>query len=249
MGSAVSSSHVVSATPSYSGSGLTPFPCSTMEFLTREAVLLELLQCESFSRPAVLHKLLQQGSLSGYSSVGALQGSHILSLNLLQHGFIRPWVCRFWQDPAPVLVSTGYRWTSATLWTLMVHVATSAWLAPQAAGGSHFWCLEHLLPVLHWPWCLQDCSSHILSLLFAATADRFGLFSPIYNMLSQMLHYHPPWSWPWPMAALSWSWLEDAETNENKIIYALLPIRNYEAVFSHFLWSTTSVCCFGRKRP
>lgn len=48
----------VSATSSSSGQGLlTFFPCSCVE------VLCELLQHEPFSQPAVLQKLLQQGSL------------------------------------------------------------------------------------------------------------------------------------------------------------------------------------------
>ena len=64
MGVWVSSSHVVSATPSSSGGeGLTLFPCSSVGSLPRETVLHELLQCESFPQAAVLHKLLQCGSL------------------------------------------------------------------------------------------------------------------------------------------------------------------------------------------
>ena len=64
VGFAVSSSHVVSATPSSSGGGLlTPCPCSSMmRSLSRETALYKLLQRESFPRAAALHKLPQCGS-------------------------------------------------------------------------------------------------------------------------------------------------------------------------------------------
>lgn len=32
--------------------------------------------------------------------------------------------------------------------------------------------LEHLLPLLHWPWCLQSCSPHMFSLFSAAVAQQ-----------------------------------------------------------------------------
>ena len=55
MGVAVSSSHVVSATPSSSGGGLlTLFPCSSVRSLPQETVLHELLQRDSFSQATVL---------------------------------------------------------------------------------------------------------------------------------------------------------------------------------------------------
>jgi len=64
MGVAVSSSHVVSAAPSSSGGGLlTLFPNSSMKSLSRDTVLHELLQCESFPWAAALHDLPQRGSL------------------------------------------------------------------------------------------------------------------------------------------------------------------------------------------
>jgi len=60
----VSSPHVFSAAHSSSGGGLlTLFPCSSLRFLSRETVLHELLQCESFPRGAALHELPQRGSL------------------------------------------------------------------------------------------------------------------------------------------------------------------------------------------
>jgi len=61
----ISSSHIVSATPSSSGGGLLALcPCSIVGSLPRETVVHELLQCESFPQGATLHELLQHGSLS-----------------------------------------------------------------------------------------------------------------------------------------------------------------------------------------
>jgi len=57
MGVAVSSSHVVFATPSSSGGGLlTLFPCSNVRPLSWEIVLHKLLQCESFPQAAALQE-------------------------------------------------------------------------------------------------------------------------------------------------------------------------------------------------
>jgi len=82
MGTAGSSSHVVSAAPSSSGRGLlTLCPCSSVRSLSRETVLHKLLQCESFLKAAALHKLPQwvlpagcSSSGTGCSSVGPPQG-------------------------------------------------------------------------------------------------------------------------------------------------------------------------------
>jgi len=63
MGVVVSSSRVVSAAPCPSGGGhLTLCPCSSVRSLSRETVLHELLQRESFPRAAALHELPQRGS-------------------------------------------------------------------------------------------------------------------------------------------------------------------------------------------
>ena len=84
MGVAVSSSHVVSAAPSFSGEGLlTLFPCSSVGSLPRGSAHHELLQRESFARAAVLHKLLQRGLCH---EVTAFFGpSHLLRCGVL-HG-------------------------------------------------------------------------------------------------------------------------------------------------------------------
>jgi len=64
MGATVSSSHIVSATPSSSGGRLlTLFPCSSARSLSQETVLHNLLECESFPWAAALHELPQRGSL------------------------------------------------------------------------------------------------------------------------------------------------------------------------------------------
>jgi len=63
-GVAVSSSHVVSATPSSSGGGLlTLFPSFSVRSLSWETVLHKLLQGESFPWAAALHELPQCTSL------------------------------------------------------------------------------------------------------------------------------------------------------------------------------------------
>lgn len=43
--------------------------------------------------------------------------------------------------------------------------AASPWSSPPASGEAQLQCLEHLFPLLiHWPWCLQHCSSCTISL-------------------------------------------------------------------------------------
>lgn len=53
------------------GRGVRVLPCSSREFLSWETVFHELLQCESIPQAAVLHRLLQRGSLfPGVSPLG-----------------------------------------------------------------------------------------------------------------------------------------------------------------------------------
>lgn len=64
--------------------------------------------------------------------------------------------------PHPVL------WISAPPWTSRgcKGIAASPWAVPWAAQESQLWHLQCLLPLLlHWPWCLQCCSFHMVSLL------------------------------------------------------------------------------------
>ena len=51
--------------------------------------------------------------------------------------------------------------------------SASSWSALQAARASLLQRLQHLLPLLlHWPWCLQSCSSYIFSLLSTAAVEQ-----------------------------------------------------------------------------
>ena len=62
----------------------------------------------------------------------------------------------------------GCRFISAPPWISICCPGQPAppWSLPQAAGESLLQCLEHhLLLLLHWPWCMQGCFSHVVSLL------------------------------------------------------------------------------------
>lgn len=49
------------------------------------------------------------------------------------------------------------------------HLSAPVWSLPQAARVSLHWCWENLPQLLlHWPWCVQSCSSHLFLLLFWA---------------------------------------------------------------------------------
>jgi len=196
MGIAVSSPHIVSATPSSSGGGLlTLCPGSCMGSLPWEAVLHKLLQLESCPQATALHELLQHGSPTG---------SQVLPANLLQCGLLSPRGHRSCQEPAsaqashgvtasfrhaPALASGPPRAAGGDLlhrglpWAAGgQHVSSQS--SPQAAGEYLLRCLKHLLPLLlHWPWCLQSCFSHLFSLLSPAViAIVQGLF-PILNYI------------------------------------------------------------------
>ena len=198
MGVVVSSSHVVSAAFSSTGGGLlTHFPCSNVGSLPCETVLHKLLQCESFPRAAGLHKLLHCGSLPQAAAfqeqttpVWVHHGiTSPASKPALGWDPLSPWVHRSCQEPAaartPHGVTTSFRHPPAPLWGPLCAAGgdllhrgppwatggqpASPWSSPQAAGESLLRYLEHLLPLLlHWPWCLQSCFSHIFSLLFPA---------------------------------------------------------------------------------
>jgi len=128
MGVMVSSSHIVSTTPSSSGGGLlTLFPCSSRR--KQETVLHKFLRHESFPWATALHKLPQCGSLSrghkpwqqtcsGVSS--SLHSSAGPGISLLQHslptGPQLPSGIHFLWCVAPF---TGYRWRSAPPWMSM----------------------------------------------------------------------------------------------------------------------------------
>jgi len=128
MGVTVSSSHVVSATPSSSGGGLlTLYPCSSVkdphgrQFST------------NFSNVSPSHGLqlfMNCPSVGPFQGVQTFRnrlfqrevppGSQALPENLLQSGFLSPWVCRSWQEStpawAPHRVTASFRHTSAPAW-------------------------------------------------------------------------------------------------------------------------------------
>jgi len=140
MGVAVSSSHVVSATPSSSGGGLlTLFVCSSVRSLSRETVLHKLLQRESFPWGAVLHKLPQCGSLP-QGAVLQEQAAPAWVLHRVTSPANKPapaWASlsprahRTWQEPAAIQASYGVTASSP-------HTSGSAWGLPWAAGGDLF---------------------------------------------------------------------------------------------------------------
>jgi len=101
------------------------------------------------------------------------------------------------QQPAPAWAP---HWVTASFG----HPPAPAWGSPWAAGGdllrglqghslphhallhglqgNLLWSLEHLLPLLlHWPWCLQSCFSHIFSFLLSAAKCCYAGFFPLPN--------------------------------------------------------------------
>jgi len=124
-------------------------------------------------------------------------GSQVLPASLIRHELLSPWVRSSWQKPAPprgsprghrgaphgVTASFGHPrapvwgppWAAGGYllhrgppWTAGAQPA-SPWSAPWAEGEPLLWCVEHLLPpLLHRPWCLQSCFSHMFLLLSPA---------------------------------------------------------------------------------
>ena len=155
-----SSSHVVYAAASSSGGGLfTLFPCSSVGSFPWETVLHELLQHEFFPRGAVL----QEQAAPGWVPHGVTSPAS----KLLQRGLLSPRGHRSCQEPAPAWashrVTTSFGHPPALTCgppqaaggSLLHHgppwvqgTAASPWAAPQAAGESLLWLLEHLLPLL-----------------------------------------------------------------------------------------------------
>jgi len=113
MGVTVSSSHVVSAAPSSSGGGLfILFPCSSVRSLSRETVLHELLQRESFPRAAALHKQLQ-------------------------HGFF-PWSSVFQEQAAPAWVPHGVKSPASKTSAVWAPLSTGPQVLPGACSSMGF---------------------------------------------------------------------------------------------------------------
>ena len=64
------------------------------------------------------------------------------------------------------------------------------WSSPRAVGESLLWCLEYLIPLLHWPWCLQSCfdSSPHWSSSLSSTATQKQQRCP--GHLPAQAHHH-----------------------------------------------------------
>jgi len=194
---AVSSSRVVSATPSSSGGRpLTLCPCSSMRSLSQETVLHELLQYESFPWAAALHKLPQHGSLPqgavlqeraapAWVPHGVISPASKAAPAQAPHGF----TAFFRHPPAPAWdpPRAAGRWISAPLWTSMGcrGQPASPRSAPGAARKSLLWRLEHLLPSPS-SLTLVPAELFISQLL---TRLSYCIFSPLLNIFSQR-HYH-----------------------------------------------------------
>ena len=201
MGVAVSSSHVVFAAPSSSGGGLlTLLPYSSMGSIHQERVLHELLQHGSFTSgcspsgtgfssvgPTWGHKPCQQ-TCSGvgsslHESTGLALGSALVQIS---HGVTTSFghLCLLWHGVLPVLqvdiCSTmdlhGVQGDSLPHHGLLLHelqgnLCSGAW--------------STFSPVLlHWPWCLQNCFSHRVSLLSPAAFSVAQQLFPLFNYVT-----------------------------------------------------------------
>ena len=86
--------------------------------------------------------------------------------------------------------STGCRWRSAPPWTTMGCRGTACLTmvcSTGCRGKSLLWCLEHLLPLLQWPWCLQGCLPHIFFILSPATVPILQFFSFLNYVIPEAL--------------------------------------------------------------
>jgi len=128
MGIAVSSSHIVSTTPSSSGGGLlTLFSFSNMRSLSWETVVQKLFSVGpshglqlSTNSPSVVPSHGMQSFRNRLLQCGSLTGSQVLPANLLRRGLLCPQVHRSWQEPAsawaPHRVKVSFGHPSALAW-------------------------------------------------------------------------------------------------------------------------------------
>jgi len=170
-------------------------PCSSLRSLSRETVLHKLLQRESFPQAAALHRLPQRGSfpqgavpqeqaapawvphrVKSPASKPAPAwaplsvGPQVLAAACSSTG--SPWGHSFLQASTCSGIGSLPQATGGDLlhrrppWTTSGQPA-SPWSSSQAAReNSLLQHLENVLPLpLHWPWYLQTCFSHIVSLL------------------------------------------------------------------------------------
>jgi len=139
MGVTVSSSHIISASPSSSGGGLlTLCPCFSVRALSWQTILHKLLQLESFPQAVALHKLPLHGSLprgavlqEQAAPAWVPHGSQALSANLLWRRFLSPRVHRSCQEPAsaraPHRVTASFRHPPALAWGLFHGLQVDIW--------------------------------------------------------------------------------------------------------------------------
>ena len=170
MGVMLSSSCVVSAAPSSSHSSPAPAwgPSHGRQSSTNWSSVGRPTGCSPSGRGCSSiggHKPCQQSC----SSMGSLlsTGPHILPGVCSNAG--SPWdAACFGHPPAP-----AWGPPRAAGGDLLYHgppqaagaQPASRWSSLWAGGESLLQCLELLLPLLHGPWCLQSCFSHMFSLL------------------------------------------------------------------------------------
>lgn len=117
---------------------------------------------------------------------GSPTGSCVLPADLLQCRLLFLKIHRPCQRPAAAWASGGVTTSfghSSPPWTSMGCMDTgTACLTTVFTTGcrkSLLQCLEHLFPLLfHWPWCLQSCFSHTVSLLSCCSQMHRSIFSP-----------------------------------------------------------------------
>ena len=83
----------------------------------------------------------------------------------------------------------GYLLHSGTPWTAERQTA-SPWSSSQAVReDSLLWRLKHLLHplLLHWPWCLQSCFFHIVSLLSTAVSPQYFFLPLLKYVITEVL--------------------------------------------------------------
>jgi len=165
-------------------------PSQGLQFLTNCSTVAPFHGVQPFR-----NRLLQSGSPVGSQA------------NLIQCVLLSPRVHRSWQEPAPARASHGVTasfghppalawgpsWAAGGYllyrgppWAAEGQPA-SLWSSSWAAAESLLWHLDHVLPLLlHGPWCLQSCCSHIVSLLLP-TAVAQGFFPLLKYVMLEVL--------------------------------------------------------------
>lgn len=143
-----------------------------MGSLPQDTVLLSVLQCGSFSWPAVLQKLLHHGSFPQGTvleeqsvPVWVPHGSQILCV-FLYMGFTS---CQ--ESVGSAWAAAFFRTHQFTLWAVGTQPAL-LWSCHR-----QLWWLEHLLPLLTWPWCCRTVPLPFNSLLSHSCCTMFFTLS------------------------------------------------------------------------